>query len=470
MKKALKIFRLAAVASLLAAGGVSAATFVVNSTASGVNAGDCIKDPTCTLEGAIEAANSTIEFDTIDATGITGTVILSQSVQIAESAEVLADGLVVDGGGVSTFRLAAPGVTVSGFEFVNTAGVIVSDSATLSNNVVRDTAATVGLLVNTLEPATVTNNHVFGTTGSFEIYIQGTGHIVEDNVFGIDESGSMDSELYGVFITRVIDLTFNSNSVAGSLDAVFVRGALDSTFMNNRMGNFDGSSGNGSSRYGFHLNSAENIALSSNITSGHGEDGLIISGSSSNVEVTGHISTDNGGRGIFVDSGATANLRGVTVTDNSTGFATATGGSIFSQGSVSNNADLGIDIGADGLTPNGGNDTFTDTPVINTAAGGISMTVDGSLVEAPESDFVVEFYVSDVCGSGNGETYLDSINLATGMDGTAPFTVSFDTAIAAGKFLTATATGPNGTSEFSGCVEVIANPIFQDRFEFDFGA
>jgi hypothetical protein len=466
MKGTRTTFWLATMVGLLFAGNASAATFVVNSTASGTSgAAACTAGQPCTFEDAVEAANASPDVDTIDATGVSGTVILTGSAQINQPADIIGSGLVIDGAGTAVFRISASGVSVSGFEFVNTAGVVIEGSATLANSVIRDAQGTAGLIVNTLDPVTITNNRVYGTVGSFELLLQGNGHVVDGNVFGIDDSGSVGTAIYGAIMTRVANLTFTNNSVAGTLDAVFARGISDSSFVKNRMGDFNGSVGNGGSRYGLHLNSTSNIVLEGNLTNGHAQDGLIIT-SSSNVSVFDHISSDNGQHGIFVGSGATASVQGAVLSNNATGFAAVSPGTVFSQGSVSANATIGIDVGADGPTANGGADTFTDSPVLDAATGGTSLSVDGSLTEAPGTVFDLEFYESDACGNGNGERFLGSISIVVGASGVEPFTANFATAVAPGKFLTATATGPNGTSEFGNCIEVIPGAQPEANVEF----
>jgi hypothetical protein len=155
---------------------------------------------------------------------------------------------------------------------------------------------------------------------------------------------------------------------------------------------------------------------------------------------------------------------GVAVTGN-----TATGNAIMSN-SIHDNGVLGIDLGADGVTPNDalghtGPNNFQSFPDLKSAAGNARTTtvtgtfgsrnLSGSSYQ-PNTVVTLEFYASTSPGrSGKygGQTYLGSFRVRTDGNGYAAFTTPKGVLAAAPagvRYVMATATGPGGsTSEFS---------------------
>lgn len=133
--------------------------------------------------------------------------------------------------------------------------------------------------------------------------------------------------------------------------------------------------------------------------------------------------------------------------------------------SIHDNADLGIDLGDDGVTPNDpgdpdfGPNLLQNFPVLTRAgADGTQTIVEGTLNSTPSTGyFEIQFYSSPACdasGYGEGETYLGSTLVQTDANGDASFTATLP-AVATGSVITATATDPSGnTSEFSACADV----------------
>ncbi len=129
---------------------------------------------------------------------------------------------------------------------------------------------------------------------------------------------------------------------------------------------------------------------------------------------------------------------------------------IYSNGPIA--PGLGIDLmpgGATGVNPNDATDVdigpndLMNYPVLTSAGA----TITGSLASGGASDmFTLDFFSNAGCdpsGHGEGATYIGSADVAGGG-------VVFDVplAVAAGSFITATATDSGGsTSEFSACVE-----------------
>ncbi len=160
--------------------------------------------------------------------------------------------------------------------------------------------------------------------------------------------------------------------------------------------------------------------------------------------------------GVRIDNGATDNLvadntidangKGVVVAGNTT-----TGNSILNN-SIFGNTSLGIDLGDNGVTPNGtappGPNDFQNHPVLTTAT---STSVSGYLLGTPMTNFDIQLFVSPASGPAEqGEQLLQDFPVTTNSSGMATFNLSGLT-IAGGEVVTATATNDvtHDTSEFS---------------------
>ena len=139
--------------------------------------------------------------------------------------------------------------------------------------------------------------------------------------------------------------------------------------------------------------------------------------------------------------------------------------------SIYNNAGLGIDYNYNGsplgVTPNDGfeePDEVQNYPIISSVSStGSNLNVQGTLQSTPATDYRIEFFSNvnvDPSGFGEGEIYLGFVNATTDGLGDANFDANLAVSIAAGAYITATATpfstGPvfGGTSEFSEAVQL----------------
>ena len=180
----------------------------------------------------------------------------------------------------------------------------------------------------------------------------------------------------------------------------------------------------------------------------HSFDGDAIRIEGSNNVVFNASLRDNGGAGVNVVSGSGNSIRTNAIMDN--------GG-------------LGIDLGDDDVTDNDLDDTdvganglqnYPQIGVVTAENGHIG----GNLTSAPDSEFTIDFFVNTMCdGSdyGEGATFLVSETVTTNNLGTVEFNVSVaNDVIQIGNAITATATGPDGsTSEFSGCFFAVTTDI-----------
>ncbi|MDX2436715.1 MAG: hypothetical protein QNL88_06675, partial [Acidobacteriota bacterium] len=135
--------------------------------------------------------------------------------------------------------------------------------------------------------------------------------------------------------------------------------------------------------------------------------------------------------------------------------------------SIHDNGGMGIDLGLDGVTSNDDDDADPGTnnlqnfPVLDSAVTDESttMTVNGSLNSLASTTFRVEFFTNaagDGTGNGEGETYLDFTDVTTDINGDDTFSFPISATIAAGDFISATATDPDGnTSEFGETIQAV---------------
>ncbi len=252
---------------------------------------------------------------------------------------------------------------------------------------------------------------------------------------------------------------------------------------------------------------------------GNGGDGIIIAGDGNLV--TYNYMEFNGGYGVhFTSTGATGN----TTVANDIGYLNSytdqgsgnQGGILFDNGahdnfvngdeiwfntgagirvingqgnrfyfpSVWSNSGLGIDLAAEGVTPND-NDTSAQPvgyanrglnfPVITSAKGGHFFgTVTGTLTTAPGT-YSIELHISSACdASGYGEAEFElgatTVTISTaGADGQGTGTFSFQNAYGRSfvnaPYVSVTATdSSSNTSEISKCFLYVDDTIFADPF------
>ncbi|MBI4660794.1 MAG: hypothetical protein HY735_18310, partial [Verrucomicrobia bacterium] len=145
--------------------------------------------------------------------------------------------------------------------------------------------------------------------------------------------------------------------------------------------------------------------------------------------------------------------------DSETGNAIR-GNSIFA------NTGLGIDFGTGKVTLNDAGDTDTgpnnrqNFPVLASAlSAGNEVTIQGTLQSSANAVFDLDFFGNLACsptGIGQGESFLGTVAVTTDAQGDASFTATFPASVAAGQFITTTATDAgNNTSQFSQCAQVM---------------
>ena len=343
--------------------------------------------------------------------------------------------------------------------------------------------------------------------------------VVEDNAIGLNASGSsrLPNALHGIRITNAPNTTIRANVLSGNRGAGLFMEDLpegegetqNTTVKGNRIGtSFSGTANLGNTGPGVHLVSVHHNLIGGwnmgdgNLISGNGglfdgvlypNPGIAISAGSTNNHVSGNlIGTDRFGNiveglgnfshGIVISSGSHANVIGLRPNDPGTANLIAGNGEFEGSGiavtgalttnnpiagnRTSDNGILGIDLGADGVTPNDGDDSdsgpnrLQNFPVIEIAdydADAFFLTVDFSVPSAPQHaayPLRIEFFLADSSPAGQGKHLLGITEYATGdypNDRTSFFPVTAGAAaIGPGARIVATATDADGnTSEFS---------------------
>jgi hypothetical protein len=142
-------------------------------------------------------------------------------------------------------------------------------------------------------------------------------------------------------------------------------------------------------------------------------------------------------------------------TDPRGGPVSILGNSIFA------NSQLGINFQGAGVVPNTANGARNFPVLQGAATDGAGTTVSGTLNSTPGTTFRLEFFANqapDPSGFGQGQSLLGFTSVTTDANGNASFTTTFSPAVAVGQFISATSTGPAGTSEFAQDVQVTARP------------
>jgi hypothetical protein len=270
--------------------------------------------------------------------------------------------------------------------------------------------------------------------------------------------------------TAIVTFQSNNNQILGDYLGTDYTGSV-------ALGNIDGvtleSSGN---------QVGGDTVADRNVISGNRDVGIRIGANApaaNNVVEGNCIGTDaggtqplgNGGHGIFVSSaGARQTLIGGTApgAGNLVAFSKGTGVSADAGTATSI---LGNSIFANGLgitrsnssspTPNTANGA-QNFPVLQSAVTDSNgTTIQGTLNSTPSATYRIEFFsnpAADPSGFGQGQTFLGFTTVTTDANGNASFTTTFSPAVAVGPFISATSTGPAGTSEFAQDVQVTAKP------------
>ncbi|MGC3985227.1 MAG: cadherin domain-containing protein [Pseudorhodoferax sp.] len=265
-------------------------------------------------------------------------------------------------------------------------------------------------------------------------------------------------------------------------------GSSGNTLVGNYVGALgsDGSLGSGGNAIGIIVRGSGNtigstLAADGNVVSGNvsADISLDASTATGNRIIGNNLGTNAAGvatawgsyYGVWLQSGAHDNQIGGTaagegnrIAGHNTGVfvaATAGVGNAVLGNSIYGNSALGIDLGAFGVTPNDPDDVDTgpnnlqNFPVLTLARtdGAGSFEISGSINTTANTYIRIELFANtanDGSGYGEGQTYLGFVDVLTDGSGNASFSTTLSVTVAAGAFISATATRSDATySSFS---------------------
>jgi titin len=160
---------------------------------------------------------------------------------------------------------------------------------------------------------------------------------------------------------------------------------------------------------------------------------------------------------VIAFNGQTNQVDGIFISDT-----TSTGTRIL-RNSIFSNAQLGIDLGTGGTTPNDvgdgdpGANGLQNFPTVTSAKRGSNGTkIKGSLNSTALDKFTIQLFANPAGGAAQAKNYLGQVKVTSDVDGNASFSFKTSERIHLGRRITATATGPEGTSEISAPETVVA--------------
>ena len=214
----------------------------------------------------------------------------------------------------------------------------------------------------------------------------------------------------------------------------------------------------------------------------NGADGNLIQGNFIGTGING-VPLPNGTHGILLNNGSDNNTIGGSEPGEGNTIAFNEGygilvnpryivpdievsvGNSFQGNSIFANDSAGIDIDRninpliliDAFDTDDGSNGQQNFPELDLAIAGLPIV--GSLHSKAGSAFRLDFYANSACDGteyGEGEFYLGTMDATTDpTSGDVDFATPFSPSAAPGQQITATATGADGTSEFSKCVELL---------------
>ena len=330
--------------------------------------------------------------------------------------------------------------------------------------------------------------------------------LVQGNLIGTDRTGmsAVGNTLEGILLVSAADTLIGgavpgtANLLSGNQSGVTVAGSVGTRIQRNLIGTDRMGSGAIGNYSGLFLTAGSTgtivggtTSAERNIISGNSASGVLVS----DLETTGNVirgnyigttadgtaPLGNGSPGVSLALGTSGNTIGGTVpgagnriayngrsgialTGELQGIAAPTETPILANAIYGNNQ-IGIDLGNNGVTANDpgdgdmGANSLQNFPVIT---GASEDKIEASISTTPNTSVRLEFFASGACdpsGYGEGERLVGTGALTTNAAGEGSASFSLDDAVAAGEWLTATATsldasgGFSNTSEFSACVQ-----------------
>jgi VCBS repeat-containing protein/parallel beta-helix repeat protein len=298
---------------------------------------------------------------------------------------------------------------------------------------------------NTIGGAAAARNIVSGNTGGNQgdgIVIFGsnaTGNLVQNNFIGTDLSGNLDRGNSG-----------NGILISDRGDGGGVKGAVNGNVIRDNI-----ISGNDQTGVAITGGSSRNVIQGNSIgmqASGAGSLGNLLSA----VYIKGSNNLIGG------TAAGAGNVLAFSAMSNGVHVHSGNGNAILGN-SIFSNALIGIALGGLGssVSPNdlldtdGGANRQQNFPALTSSqTTGATITVTGTLSSTPNKNYRIEFFASattDTTGHGEGQRYLGFTTVTTNVLGSANINVTLPVSVAAGEFISATATdlATYDTSEFA---------------------
>jgi hypothetical protein len=415
--------------------------------------------------------------------------------------------------GVTVLQAGTNGNHVSG----NTIGLDVTGAVALGNTAFG-VAVAQGASSNVI--GEVGGRNIISGNGQAGVRLVDAGtnnNLVQLNYIGLDVTGTVarPNSQQGVILDsgagaatgNTIGGVGLGNVISGNGGAgVEVRQLMTGTIIvGNLIGtNAAGTAGIGNGSHGVYLASGTashtiggTAAGTRNVISANAGQGVRIDGAGTvnNVVAGNYIGTDAAGTGalgntsggIAITNAAAGNTIGGTaagagnrIAFNATyginvAAAAGTGNGILGNSIYGNVAELGIDLVHEpGVTANDLGDVDTgpnnlqNFPVLSAASTNTTdhIHIAGSLNSAASTVYRIEFFANsalvgpDPSGFGEGQRYLGFTSVTSDVNGNAVIGVSLPAVVAAGEYVTSTATDPsNNTSEFSAAVVAVVSLV-----------
>ncbi len=352
------------------------------------------------------------------------------------------------------------------------------------------------------------------------LLLQGGTNTIVGNYIGLDADGSTvaGNNTSGTGIQGGIRIESADNTIGGltaadrnvisgnsfSGIAIANAGATANLVIGNYIGtDAGGTLDRGNTQEGIEIDAANSNIIGGttvnarNIISGNGSDGIeidsadfnIVQGNYIGADVTGTVDLGNSRDGLDINAngadGATGNIIGGTNTNESNlifgndmnGIQvrnTPTIDNSILGNQIHGNGLLGIDLdsGNGGVTTNDGSDgdlgpnNLQNSPVLTVADidSTSQLTIDGTLnMSGLSQDYRVEFFRNtiatgqDASGYGEGKDYLGFVTVRTDGSGNAAFSTTLTATVAAGEYISATATTDLGGGNFGDTSEFALN-------------
>jgi CSLREA domain-containing protein len=454
----------------------------------------------CTLRAAIQEANALAGADVINFSIGTG----AQTISLGAALPNISQAVTIDGWTQPGFA-GSPRIYVKGNN-LNTTGLVIGGGGTTVRGLVIANFNGHGVELNGTGGHVLEGNYVgLGPDGTTPVGNTGHGVMVNSDNNRIGGTAIVQRNLIAKNTAKgngggIVLTNANGNTIQGNFIGTDITGNVEQPneargiavigSSNNMIGGPEPGAGNlisGNRATGVRLlGGSSNNTIQANIIGVNkaiterlpNDRGVQIRDGCDNNKVLGNLIGGNTYDGVLIWGGTNTLVQGNIIAGNGYGpvgdpqeqgwfgvwVATGTNNQVLSNRIISNYL-AGINLGQNIVQdPNDAGDAdsgangMQNYPVLTSAVRGTSTTaVNGTLNSTPNTSFIVQFFANSTCdvtagpSNGEGENFLGEITVNTNGAGDAGISVNVGALVPAGWVMTATATGPTGTSEFSAC-------------------